>query len=150
MFPLDNAFFKFLAYASDHKQKRNVIKLINKSQLNTLKSIPKSILNGDIQLKKVQFRCLKNKKLFLRRLSQGKIKNKDLSRNYFTACHIVKIALEHYEKHPKISSDTNRKVGENRRQNPVKKVTVKSVPQKNISHQKNHVSQIENMKVTDQ
>ena len=33
---------------------------------------------------------------------------------------------------------------------PVKEVTVKSVPQKNISHQKNHVSQIENMKVTDQ
>ena len=53
MFPLDNTFLKLLAYASDHKQKRNVIKLINKSQLNTLKSIAKSILNGDIQLKKV-------------------------------------------------------------------------------------------------
>ena len=34
-------FFQLLAYAKDHKQKRNIIKFINKSQLNTLKQISK-------------------------------------------------------------------------------------------------------------
>ena len=115
MFPSDNHFLKLLAYAKDYKQKRNIITFINKSQLNTIKIISKKILNGEIKLNNVQYRGLKNKKLFLRRLSEGKIRSKDLSRNYFTACYIVRIALEQYEKHSKISSRPNRKVGENRR-----------------------------------
>ena len=58
MFPSENYFFQLLAYAKDHKQKRNIIKFINKSQLNTLKQISKKILNGEIPLNNVQYRGL--------------------------------------------------------------------------------------------
>ena len=116
MFPSENYFFQLLAYAEDHKQKRNIIKFINKSQLNTLKQISKKILNGEIPLNNVQYRGLERRKLFLRRLSKGKIRNTDLLRNFITVCYIVKISLKHYEKRPKISSRTCGKVGKNRRQ----------------------------------
>ena len=116
MFPSDNNFFELLAYSKDKKQKKNIIKFINKSQLKVLKNIAKEILNGKIQLRKIQFNILKNKKTFLRKLSEGKIKIKDLSHEDRVICLIVKIALENYETRSKISSSTNRKVGKNRRQ----------------------------------
>ena len=116
MFPSENNFFEFLAYSKDKKQKKNIIKFINKSQFKVLKNISKEILNGKIQLRKIQFRILKNKKAFLRKLSEGKIKIKDLSREDTIVCFIVKIALEHNETRSKISSRPNRKVGKNRRQ----------------------------------
>ena len=116
MFPSENNFFELLGYGKDKKQKKNIIKCINKSQFNVLKNISKKILNGDFQLRKIQFRILKNKKTFLRKLSEGKIKIKDLSREDTIICFIVRLALEHNEKRSKISSRTDRKVGKNWRQ----------------------------------
>ena len=116
MFHSEKKFFEFLGYAKDQRQKKNLVQLTNKSQYNILKNIAKKILNGDIYLGKVQFRFLKNKKLFLRKLSQGEIKIKNLQREYSVICYIVKIGLEYYETHSKISSRTCRKVGKNRRQ----------------------------------
>ena len=43
-----------------------------------MKNIAKKLLNGGIHLSRIQFHILKNKKKFLRKLSQGKIKIKDL------------------------------------------------------------------------
>ena len=74
MFPSERNFFQLLAYAKDQKQKKKIIKFINKSQFNTIKNISKKILNGDIHLQKVEFHILKKKKTFLRNLSEGKIK----------------------------------------------------------------------------
>ena len=116
MFPSENNFFELLAYGKDKKQKKNIIKCINKSQINVLKNISKQILKGEFKLRKIQFRILKNKKTFLRKLSEGKIKIKDLSREDTIVCFIVRLALEHNETRSKISSRTYRKVGKNRRQ----------------------------------
>ena len=117
MFPSENNFFELLAYAKDQKQKKQIIKFINKSQYNVIKNIAKKILNGDIHLTNIQFRILKNKKQFLRKLSEGKIKIKYLPRECSTVCYIVKLGLEHYETRAKISTRTYRKMGKNRRQN---------------------------------
>ena len=74
MFPAKTNFFELLAYAKDLKQKKNIIQFITKSQYNVVKNIAQKILNGDIHLTNIQFCILKNKKLFLRNLSEGKIK----------------------------------------------------------------------------
>ena len=58
----------------------------------------------------------KKQKTFLRKLSQGKIKIKDLHQEFYIVCYIVKLGLEHYETHSKIGTHTYRKVGKNRRQ----------------------------------
>ena len=116
MFPKENNFFELLGYGKDKKQKKNIIKCINKSQLNVLKNISKQILNGQFKLRKIQFRILKNKKTFLRKLSEGKIKIKDLPREDTIVCFIVRLALENNETRSKISSRPYRKVGKNRRQ----------------------------------
>ena len=77
MFPAENNFLQLLAFAKDQKQKKNIlIRFINRSQLKVVKNIAQKILNGDIHLKNKDFHILKNKKLFLRKLSQGKIKIK--------------------------------------------------------------------------
>ena len=76
MFPKETNFFELLAYAKDLKQKKNIIRFITKSQYNVIINIAQKILNGDIHLKNIQFRILKNKKLFLRKLSEGKNQNK--------------------------------------------------------------------------
>ena len=78
MFPSERSFFQLLAYGKDKKQKKKIIKFINKSQFNIIKNILKKILNGDIHLQKVQISILRKKKTFLRNLSEGKIKIKDL------------------------------------------------------------------------
>ena len=116
MFPSENNFLQLLAYAKDQKQKKNIIRFINKSQFKVVKNIAQKILNGDIHLKNNQFRILKNKKLFLRKLSQGKIKITDLCREYIVVSYIVKLAIQQYETCPKISSRSARKMGKNRRQ----------------------------------
>ena len=117
MFPTETNFFELLAYAKDLTQKKNIIRFITKSQYNVVKNIAKKILNGNIHLKNIQFCILKNKKLFLRKLSEGKIKIKYLPRECSTVCYIIKLGLEHYETHTKISTHTCRKMGKNRRQN---------------------------------
>ena len=114
MFPSENNFFELLAYSKDQEQKKNIVKFINKSQLRVLQKITNKLLNGNINLTKIQFGILKNKKQFLRKLSEGKVKNKDLQKEYIFICFIVKLALEHNEICSKISSHTNRKVGKNR------------------------------------
>ena len=116
MFPAENNFLQLLAFAKDQKQKKNIIRFINRSQLKVVKNIAQKILNGDIHLKNKDFHILKNKKLFLRKLSQGKIKITDLPREYTVVCYIVKLALQHNEICPKISSRPCRKMGKNRRQ----------------------------------
>ena len=68
-------------------------------------------------MQKVEFHILKKKKTCLQNLAEGKIKIKDLPRYCTTVCNIVKLGLQQYEKHSKISSGTHRKMGKNRRQN---------------------------------
>ena len=116
MFPKDNYFLQLLAYGRDKSQKYHIIKFINKSQYYLLKKIAKNILEGVIPLKKNQLKHLGNSKIFIRKLAEGKVKNSDLLRYYTITCYIVKIALEHYETHSKISTSSNRKMGRNRRQ----------------------------------
>ena len=116
MFPSENNFLQLLAFAKDQKQKKNIIRFINKSQLKVVKNIAQKILNRDIHLKNKEFHFLKKKKLFLRKLSQGKIKITDLCREYIVVSYIVKLAIQQYETYPKISSRPCRKMGKNRRQ----------------------------------
>ena len=116
MFPAENTFLQLLAFAKDQKQKKNIIRFINRSQLKVVKNIAQKILNRDIHLKNKEFHILKNKKLFLRKLSQGKIKITDLPREYTVVCYIVKLALQNNEICPKICSHPCRKMGKNRRQ----------------------------------
>ena len=111
MFPTETNFFELLAYSKDLTQKKNIIRFITKSQYNVIQKIAQKILNGDIYLKNIQFRTLKNKKLFLRKLSEGKIKINYLHRECSTVCYIIKLGLEHYETHTKISTRTYRKDG---------------------------------------
>ena len=113
---LREKFFQLLAYAKDQKQKKK-IKFLNTSQFYIIKNISKKILNGDIHLQKVEFHILKKKKTFLQNLAEGKIKIKDLPQYCTIVYHIVKLGLQQYEKHSKISSGTHRKMGKNRRQN---------------------------------
>ena len=61
MFPSENNFFQLLAYAKDQKQKKKIIRFINKSQFKVVKNIAQKILNGDIHLKNNQFCILKSK-----------------------------------------------------------------------------------------
>ena len=68
MFPSENNFFELLAYAKDQKQKKQIIKFINKSQYNTLKKITEKILNGHIHLTKTHFRILKKKQTFFKEI----------------------------------------------------------------------------------
>ena len=68
-------------------------------------------------MQKVEFRILKKKKTFLRNLAEGKIKIKDLPRYCTIVCNIVRLGLQQYEKHSKISSGTHIKMEKNRRQN---------------------------------
>ena len=117
MFPTETNFFEFLAYSKDLTQKKHIIRFITKSQYKVIQNIAKKILNGDIHLTNIQFRILKNKKLFLRKLSEGKIKINCLPRECSTVCYIIKLGLEHYETRAKISTCTYRKMGKNRRQN---------------------------------
>ena len=116
MFPEENYFLQLLAYAKDKKQKKNIIKFTNKSQLNVLKNIAKNLLTGDIPLKKLQFNHLKKNKVFLRKLAQGKIKPRELSQQHIIICYIAKIALEHNESRSEVSPRTYRKVGKVRRE----------------------------------
>ena len=116
MFPAENNFLQLLAFAKDQKQKKKIIRFINRSQLKVVKNIAQKILNGNIHLKNKEFHFLKNKKLFLRKLSQGKIKITDLPREHTIVCYIVKLVLQHNEMSPKISSRSSRKMGKNRRQ----------------------------------
>ena len=117
MFPNETNFFELLAYSKDLKQKKNIIRCITKSQYNVIKNIAKKILNEDIHLTNTQFRILKSNKLFLRKLSKGKIKINYLPRECSTVCYIIKLGLEHNETLTKISTRTYRKMGKNRRQN---------------------------------
>ena len=71
MFPAENNFLQLLAFAKDQKQKKNIIRFINRSQLKVVKNIAQKILKGDIHFKNKEFHILKNKKLFLKKLSQG-------------------------------------------------------------------------------
>ena len=80
-----------------------------------LKKIATNILEGVIPLKKNQLKHLRNSKIFIRKLAEGKVKKSELLRYYTITCYIVKIALEHYETHSKINTSSNRKVGRNRR-----------------------------------
>ena len=114
MFPKDNYFLQLLAYGRDKSQKYHIIKFMNKSQYYLLKKIAKNILEGVIPLKKNQLKHLGNSKIFIRKLAEGKVKNSDLLRYYTITCYIVKIALEHYETHSKISTSSNRKMGRNK------------------------------------
>ena len=52
--------------------------------------------------------------------------------------------MKHIQKLVPVPIERWGKIGDNI---PVKEITVKSVPQKNISHQKNHVSQVKTVKV---
>ena len=75
MFPSEIFFFELLAYAKDQKQNKNIIRFINKSQLNVIKNIAKKILNGGIHLSRIQFHILKNKKNFFTEIIARKNKN---------------------------------------------------------------------------
>ena len=116
MFPKDNFFLQLLAYGKDKSQKFQIIKFINKSQYYLLKKIATNILEGVIPLKKNQLKHLRNSKIFMRKVAEGKVKKSELLHYYTITCYIVKITLEHYETHSKISTSSNRKVGRNRRQ----------------------------------
>ena len=82
-------------------------KFINKSQYYLLKKIATNILEGVIPLKKNQLKHLRNSKIFIRKLAEGKIKKSELLHYYTITCYIVKIALEYYETHSKISTSSN-------------------------------------------
>ena len=50
MFPAENNFLQLLAFAKDQKQKKNIVRFFNRSQLKVGKNITQKILNGDIHL----------------------------------------------------------------------------------------------------
>ena len=55
--------------------------------------------------------------------------------------------MKHIQKLVLVPVERWEKIGDNI---PVKEVTVKSVPQKNVSYQKNHVSHVERVKLKNQ
>ena len=75
MFPAENNFLQLLAFAKDQKQKKKIIRFINRSQLKVVKNIAQKILNGDIHLKNKEYHFLKNKKLFFNEIIPRKNKN---------------------------------------------------------------------------
>ena len=111
MFPRENYFLQFLAYGKDKKQKYYIIKHINKFQYNLLRKIAVNILTGEIPLNKTQLQQLKNFKLVIRQLSEGKLKLCKLTNNYCIIVYMVKISLQYYEACSKISTSSNRRVG---------------------------------------
>ena len=70
--------------------------------------------------------------------------NNYLATHYMIISYIVKIALEYNEKHSKTGISSNRKVGKIRIKEPVKEVSVKTVPLKHQSFQKKAISQVKN------
>ena len=75
VFPAENNFLQLLAFAKDQKQKKNIIRFINRFQLKVVKNIAQKILNGDIHLKNKEFHILKNKKLYFKEIIPRKYKN---------------------------------------------------------------------------
>ena len=75
MFPTDKNFFKLMAYAKDQKQKKNILKFTNKSQYKVIQNIAKKLLNGDIQLKNIQFCIFKKQKTVFTEIISRKNKN---------------------------------------------------------------------------
>ena len=116
MFPKERSILELLAYGKDKRQKYQVIKFINKSQYYFLKKIAANILQGIIPLKKHQLNHLKSSKILKRKLAEGRVASSDLVRHCMSISYIVKIAIEHYEKHSKTSTGSNRKMETNRRQ----------------------------------
>lgn len=114
MFPTENYFLKFLAYGKDKKQKYYIIKHINKFQYNLLRKIAVNILTGEIPLNKTQLQQLKKFKLVIRQLSEGKLKLCKLTNNFSIIVYMVKISLQYYEACSKISTSSNRRVGESK------------------------------------
>ena len=107
MFPKERSFLELLAYGKDKRQKYQVIKFINKSQYYFLKKIATNILQGIIPLKKHQLNHLKSSKILIRKLAEGRVASSDLVHHCMSISYIVKIALEHYEKHSKTSTGSN-------------------------------------------
>ena len=116
MYLKDDNFLHYLAYGKDNKQKCNIIKYTTNVQLKILKSFASDILKGSISLKKFQLDYLKKSKEFIRKLSKGKVKNRELTKHYKIVCYIIKISLENDEKHTEISTRSDRKMGKNRGQ----------------------------------
>ena len=75
MFPAENNFLQLLAFAKDQKQKKNIIRFINRSQLKVVKNIAQKILNGDIHLKKQGLSYFEEQETFFKEIIPRKNKN---------------------------------------------------------------------------
>ena len=144
MFLREKLFLQLIAYSEDKKQKFQIIKCINHNQYFELKKIAINILQGVLPSKRNQLKYLKNSKTLIRKLAEGKVTNKYLATHYMIISYIVKIALEYNEEHSKTRISSNRKVGKIRINEPVKEVSVKTVPLKDQAFQKKAISQVKN------
>ena len=75
MFPAENNFLQLLALAKDQKQKKNIIRFINRSQLKVVKNIAQKILNRDIHFKKKGISYFEEQETFFKEIIPRKNKN---------------------------------------------------------------------------
>ena len=75
MFPAENNFLQLLAFAKDQKQKKHIIRFINRSQLKVVKNIAQKILNRDIHLKKQGISYFEEQETFFKEIIPRKNKN---------------------------------------------------------------------------
>ena len=110
-----------------------------------MKNIAINILQGVLPLKKDQLKYLKNSKTLIRKLAEGKVTNNYLATHYMIISYIVKIALEYNEKKIQklvlVPIEKWEKLG---LKEPVKEISVKTVPLKDQSFQKKAISQVKN------
>ena len=108
-------FLEYLAGEKNKKQNCKLLEFIDKHQYKALKQIACNVLEEVIPLDVKQYIILVPHKNFIRKLGKGKVSKSLLVKNCKAVTTLVKIALEHYASHAKVSTGTNRRVGENKR-----------------------------------
>ena len=108
-------FLNFLIECRSDKQRKELLKHISPDQQLLLKKFAQQIVQGKIEITNLQYKKLLPKKKFILSLSQRKVSKNNLCKNFKTILDIVHIIL-HNETSSKIGTNTNRRLGKNKKQ----------------------------------
>ena len=109
-------FLKLLRNDKNKTQSRKLVMYMNTSQFKSLKTIALDILTEKIPLTNSEFNKLFQHKTFIRNLAWGQVSRNSLARKITVISLLVRIALNKYASHSKVSTFTSRRLGKNKRQ----------------------------------
>lgn len=109
---ISSDFFCFVFSLRDVDQARNVLSILNKVQRRYLAKLGKDILRGDLKLTRSQHHNFFASRNFIRRLASGRIRRRDLVKNFKI---VKKIFSIKYEQDQKNGSSSNRCMGKSKK-----------------------------------